>query len=60
MSTFTNRATRITGGDSGDLASSQELSRQTTMDEPHLTPPPEGTNPFLSGNFARVEAETTK
>jgi carotenoid cleavage dioxygenase len=59
MSTFTNRATRITGGDSGDLASSQELSRQTTMDEPPPRPAKEATNPFLSANFAPVEVEST-
>jgi hypothetical protein len=61
MSTFRNMTAGVRGGDSGsDLANSQELSRQTTMDKPHLTPPTEGTNPFLSGNFVPVEAETTR
>jgi hypothetical protein len=55
MSTFTNKTAGITGGNSGiDLANSQELRRQTTMDEPHPTSATEGTNPFLSGNFAPV------
>jgi carotenoid cleavage dioxygenase len=50
MSAFTNKATTNTGGSSG-VRTAKEFRRQT--------PPTKGTNPFLSGNFAPVEAETT-
>ena len=61
MSTSTNKAAgNNTGGNSGiDVANEQEFSRETTMDEPRRTPPTAATNPFLSGNFAPMEAETT-
>ncbi len=60
MSACTNKAAAITGGNSGiDPANIEEFNRQTTMDEPRRTPPTAATNPFLSGNFAPVEAETT-
>ena len=60
MSPFTNKATGITGGNSGiDLANIQESSRQATIDEPRRTPTTAATKPFLSGNFTPVEAETT-
>jgi hypothetical protein len=60
MSPFTNKAAGITGGNSGiDVANIQEFSGQTTIDEPRGTPKTAATHPFLSGNFAPVEAETT-
>ena len=60
MSAFTNKAAGITGGNSGiELPKIQEFRRQKAMDEPGQTPPTAATNPFLSGNFAPVEAEIT-
>jgi carotenoid cleavage dioxygenase-like enzyme len=61
MSTFTNKAASVTGGKNGiELANVQEFSRQTTMDEPRPTPRTAATNPFLSGNFTPVEAESDR